>query len=312
MEPPAGFIPRLATVFVFNHRFEANVPKLERLYASRFSHRYYLMPFYRGDREDIIPVTHSSFQFQGYFQEAWKRLEHEGFTHFLFTADDLIINPKISETNLLSALKLGPQSGYSKGLDPVGNVSFAWNFSKPSLLNFDLGCGVEWTRELPPPAEATAAIEAKGVKLRRFGRHNFKHLGTPKAWALFTAYWILRLREKRRSPKADLLSPPYPMVVSCSDFVVVPVGAMERFCHLCSIFAAMGVFVEIAIPTALAICCEHVVRQPDTHWRTLDDWTPAERTRFCEERGYEMSRLLDQFAADELYVHPVKLSQWKL
>ncbi|HYO87569.1 MAG TPA: hypothetical protein VER79_02920, partial [Candidatus Limnocylindrales bacterium] len=45
---------RICLVVIFNHRFEANLPILDRLYGDRFHHVRYLMPFYQGTRSDVI------------------------------------------------------------------------------------------------------------------------------------------------------------------------------------------------------------------------------------------------------------------
>src|SRR5438309_2566399 len=56
---------KAALIIVFNHRYDKNIPLLETLYEGRFSNIYYLVPFYDGEKENVIPVYENSFRFQG-------------------------------------------------------------------------------------------------------------------------------------------------------------------------------------------------------------------------------------------------------
>jgi hypothetical protein len=63
----------ICLIVVFNHRYEKNLAQLREIYKNRFSHVYYLMPFYQGKDFDVIPVYESSFHFQGYFTQGFHR-----------------------------------------------------------------------------------------------------------------------------------------------------------------------------------------------------------------------------------------------
>ena len=60
------------------------------------------MPFYDGADNDVIPVYESSYQFQGYFIQAYDKLKNIPCTHYLFIGDDLIINPDFDEINFIA------------------------------------------------------------------------------------------------------------------------------------------------------------------------------------------------------------------
>lgn len=79
----------IALVLIHNHRFDRNLPLLDAMYQSRFDRVWHLMPFYDGDRENVIPVYENSFQFQGYVAQGRRFLEEPGITHYFFAADDL-------------------------------------------------------------------------------------------------------------------------------------------------------------------------------------------------------------------------------
>ncbi len=56
---------KIALVIIYNHQYNKNIDILERIYKGRFSHIYHLIPFYQGDKENVIPVYDASLYFQG-------------------------------------------------------------------------------------------------------------------------------------------------------------------------------------------------------------------------------------------------------
>ena len=118
---------------------------------------------------------------------------------------------------------------------------------------------------------------------------------------------------------------PYPLLMSYSDFLVVPAVVIREFCRLCGVTAAMGLFVEIAIPTALALVCPVVVTEDCRYARNSaqdkalstrrigkEIWTPQEVDAFRYKFDGSLKRLEQEFPEDLLYVHPVKLSKWRV
>ena len=57
---------KVALIIIYNHQYNKNIDVLERIYKDRFHDIYHLVPFYRGDRKNVIPVYESSHYFQGY------------------------------------------------------------------------------------------------------------------------------------------------------------------------------------------------------------------------------------------------------
>jgi hypothetical protein len=117
----------------------------------------------------------------------------------------------------------------------------------------------------------------------------------------------------------------YPLLAGYSDFIVVPRSAMKAFAHYCGVFAAMNMFAEVGVPTALALACNsiktellqghHFVdlplkRSPDATMRGIELWG-QEIQPFEEALNYSWKRLLESFPTDVLYYHPIKLSKWK-
>ncbi len=130
---------RFCLVVVFNHRFDQNLPFLRSLYRGRFSMVRFLVPFYRGDDPDVIPVFESSATFQGYFAQAQRSLLMPDISHYVFVADDLLLNPMVNEHNLAASLRLQPDGGYTKYLQPFSSVTSRWTHFNRTLraLRFD-------------------------------------------------------------------------------------------------------------------------------------------------------------------------------
>ena len=61
----------LTLVIVFNHRYDKNIAALEKIYRKKFFNIKFLVPFYNGDREDVIPIYENSHYFQGYFAQGY-------------------------------------------------------------------------------------------------------------------------------------------------------------------------------------------------------------------------------------------------
>ena len=316
LAPSAAASVKLCLVVLFNHRYESNLPKLDWLYRDRFEHVRYLMPFYRGDRSDVIPVYYSSFQFQGFFMEAWKRLRDEGFTHFVFVADDMVLNPSLNDKNFLSALRINPRHGYFKNITSLADRSLNWFPTASGLVAVAGTNGVNWQQELPSSEIAQANLDAKGYPSRRLGWHNFHQGPRAKGFFQFLFFLVMRVLKRRRDPKIDLLGLPYPLVSGNADLMMIPAEWMDKFCFYCSVFAAMGLFVEIAAPTALVLACPHVTCEPDTGgWVARDYFLglagPEEVEGFYRQHDYDLEKLLAGFEDRTLCLHPIKLSRWR-
>ena len=314
-DTPSSAPLKLCLLIVFNHRFEANLPKLAWLYGKRFEHIRYLMPFYRGNRPDVIPVYNSSYYFQGFFMEAWKHLRSEGFTHFLVCADDMVLNPALNSGNFLESLRLGPDDAYIKHSTPLNDRAAEWTFFAPALLAFANKNGVNWQGELPSLEAAKENLRAKGYFFGRLGWHNLRAGIHAKGIGLLAFYFVLRFLQRRRDPKTDLLALPYPILSGNADLMLIPAAYMEKFSSYSSVLAAMGVFVEMAAPTALNLACPRVVGEAETGgWFARDSAlgyrTQAEAEEFCRQHDYQLEKLLADFESRNLFLHPVKLSRW--
>lgn len=292
---------------VFNHAFEANLPRLDALYAGRFSGLHYLMPFYRGDRPDVSPTFHSSYSFQGFFAGASRAITAGGYDHYLFIGDDLILRGDLDEHTLPEALGIDAEIGYIKELMPLGETKLHWTHSLAALRALKKNRFVEFDALLPDRAAAEAHLRNAGLAVPDLParqlwprlRHSWRHDRKP----VFLDNLIYSLYHHRRGPAR------LPLLAAYSDLVAVPAAAMPAFCALCGVLAAMGMFVEVAIPTALALSCRRVRTEAHIARRGREIWDPVESDALLAAHDHRLQALLESIPPELLYIHPVKLSR---
>lgn len=103
----------------------------------------------------------------------------------------------------------------------------------------------------------------------------------------------------------------YPLVTGYSDFLLVSSYDMAEFSRICGIFAAMRLWVEIAIPTAMMFSCQHIVFQKDIELKTPKMWKPTRIVSDFEQKcEYKTINIEENWPSDYAYLHPVKLSKW--
>jgi hypothetical protein len=310
---------RLAAVFLFNHRFEKNVETLEAMYRDRFTSRRYIMPFTQNDDPRMVPVYETSWNFSGHLAQAWPRIRVEDAAHYVVIADDLVLNPQLHEGNLLERLGVGPRAGYIKSLASIDSNRYRWHRALPESMRFDeTDPGFDYKAELPSAEAARARFEGMGVPFRfpaprslreaRLTVHRFRPLvGTGN---------YLRWARRRTS---------YPLLYGYADFLVIPAHAMPGFIRYCGILAALNVFAEVAVPTALALATDEIVtemevgehfewpgrRRADAVMEGIELWGAPRIQAFVEGVGRSLDRLAADYPENRLYVHPVKLSQFR-
>lgn len=317
-----------AIVLVYNHRYDANIDVLERLYADRFSGVFHLVPFYDGPKRNVIPVYENSYRFEGYIAQGLREYFREEFDHYLFVADDLLLHPGINEGNYAEHFGLEADGSfvpepfsihrlhnnhtlrfepYQKG----GETKFHW-WRVRDLARYKHHVeGLENSREMPTYAEAEALLRAHGYDVvpLRFEDLYGPMPSSPERSAMWK--YLKDLRHLRRQYRLD-----YPMVASFSDLAIVSKVSVRKFAHYCGVFAANGLFVEAALPTALLLAAKTVVTEPRLQKRGSIYWTytPAETAAYAaamKPYGNSLECLRQNFPADKLYLHPVKLSRWQ-
>lgn len=287
---------KVALLVIYNHRYDKNIVQVRQIYAKRFSHIYHIMPFYDGDELDVISVYESSYCFSGYISQAYMHLRGKGFTHFLIVADDMILNPVISESSIWAELGIGYCDSY---IDEI--------------VCFQHG-GKRWWRRIIDALDYTPCqlgIELKGIlpskkeAERRFDFHNLPYTPIPRKE-------LLRNPRKKDFFKMLMRSCElkYPLVRAYSDILLLPSDVMPKFSLFSGAFAATRLFVEMAVPTALVLSADNIKTGKDTKLKPGALWT-KEDLKILEPYNLQLAELLNNFPMHKLYLHPIKLSQWK-
>lgn len=297
-------------VIVFNHKYEQNIPKLRAIYGDKFTNIAFLMPFGDALQDGVVPVYDSSYRFEGYFAQGYQHLASDKYSHYVFVGDDLILHPRLNQNNLIAELGLDDQSGYIKTLTPLSQAHFDWPHmlsTMEALALFGQDGYVNAQPELPSSQDAFQILRGKGHQFnpltwRHWRDPNRKyHSSLRQRWRSFR--WLARHAGRHG------YTLPFPLLQGYSDFVVVPAAHARQFCRLCGVFSALNLFAEIAIPTALALSCPHVVTEQDVSWHGVELWDRDALERLLQHNNYDLSQMLRSYADDQLYLHPLKLSK---
>lgn len=297
---------KIALLVIYNHRFDKNIARVENLYKNRFSNIFHIMPFYDGDVENVIPVYESSYYFQGYVAQAYTHLKRKGFSHFFIIADDLILNPSVSESNIFEKMGIDSDSCWIGG-DKIEfqNLEIEWSRLSEALTFSLKVSGVEVSKILP-------SKEVAVDKFKKFG------LSTGKiAWSVlkkmpFRRYKQIAFKYKQLNCSLhDGFELNYPLVGAYSDSFLVTSSVMDKFCSYAGAFAALDLFVEIAVPTALVLASDKLCFDKDVKMHQKTFWTEADVEKIENKYSKKLDLLLSDFSEDCLFLHPIKLSKWE-
>lgn len=292
---------KIALLIIYNHRFDRNIPVLNKIYKGRFSHIFHIIPFYDGNEENVIPVYESSYQFSGYVSQAYTHLKGKGFTHYFVVADDMVINPKIDELNFWDQTGISIDSCYISSFISFQTRAVNWERTVEALAYNIYGKGAEISNIIPKVEEAA----------ERFKHHNLPIGTVPLKYVYKNVRQngLLNLYEKLRllKRKGHLT---YPLVGGYSDIFLITADVMDKFTLYCGAFAATRLFVEIAIPTAMALACEKIQFNKDVKLKQMALWS-TDDYKLLAKFNYSLSALNEDYPENILFIHPVKLSKWK-
>jgi hypothetical protein len=314
-------------IIVFNHKYDKNISRLEEIYSSKFKNIFFLVPFYTGDNPRVIPVYESSFYFQGYFAQGYTTFYRPEFTHYFFIGDDLILNPTLNETNYAELLGLEEGASYLPEINtlrgpnddstPSSPKQRFWVHTIRGIDFYGNRRGSETKHELPSYEEVLQKLASHGVEIRPLSYGNiFGPLTMPSnfsqvtstARTLWTYYWTWRHRKVQGDKQQLQLQ--YPLVFGYSDVIVISKQVIERFCHLCGVFAAMGLFVEMAVPTALLLSTNNILTDEKSKLKGTPLWGD-DITKLEEKYKLNLEAMMADFPKSQLHYHPVKLSRWQ-
>jgi exonuclease III len=299
---------KICLVILYNHRFEKNIDKLNRLYSQRFTNIIHIVPFFESADKNVHTVYEASYFFQNHINQAFRNFDYQQFDHYVFVGDDLILHPEIDENNILERLNLGNDSGYIKELKPLHKVHHLW-LDKYNITTAFNNPGFDYLSQLPPLAEQLVRLKNYNIEFKKQSLRNLID-----SQARFSILQIARYKNVGTTVTRLLrgYKPPIPLVTSYSDFFVVPKSSMKSFVHLCGVYGALNLWVEAAIPTALALSCENIVTEGErSAWKGTEIWGKKNKTEF-ESKVKTSSELNNKFETFQLYIHPVKLSRLNL
>lgn len=313
---------RIALIILFNHRYDKNLPVLEEIYKERFSNRFYLVPFYDGDWENVIPVYGRSIFFEIYIAQAFNLLKMRGFDYYYIIADDMIINPAINENNILDFFEIQDGESWIPHLRTIREQKFFWTGTMAAYTYRPVQKYVESENELPLVDDACEKFKQHGLsepmKLSR--KDVFGNFSLSTASMAEKARLALRIVTRLRHPFMKSANLSYPLAASYSDTLLVSGETMPKFAHYCGVFGATSLFVEVAIPTALVLASDKKIKtENDISKSGRSYWKVAENV-FCENPQYTWDNLdkeyknlddmIARFPQDAIYLHPVKISKW--
>lgn len=291
--------PRCTLVILFNHPFPKNINKLRAIYADRFDDIIFLMPVVEVDDPAVVTVYRGGFNFHGHVADSLEVLRARDSDLYLFCQDDLLLHPALTPDDFWRDAGFDRHDGFipePESFSGPGRENWPWNdrvlsrISDPTSLLY--GGGVEaFTKHLPPADEAR----------RRFERHGIMASAYPKAWPNPDRGGLLG-----RTPRGTPGMLPYPLAVGFSDFFALRRDALPSVGRYLGLFAAMDLFVEVSIATAMILGCEALATLADTPWQVHIDWTDRETLARTAPR--DLATVYDGFSETLLYTHPVKLS----
>ncbi len=301
---------RVALLIVYNHRYDKNIPRLEKIYKDRFSNRFHLVPFYDGNCDidgTVIPVVGHSYFFQVYLCQAYyylrTRFGEHYFSDYFIVADDMIIHPNINENNIWGVIGINKGNDFFPTLIELQTLKYPWR-AHQALRYKRKQPGVEILNEIPTVEEAKKKFDYYGV---RYDRIPLSSLINPKfRWKrmmynlIYNSYWKFLFSNRELD---------YPLVGGYSDIFLVTDQSIERFIHFCGAFAASGLFVEFAIPTSLLLASNKVKFFKDVKMTSGALWR-EKKDEFLDKYNYNLDKLVENFPDNVLFLHPVKLSKW--
>lgn len=311
----------VALIILFNHNYEKNLDILKEIYGSRFSDIWYVIPFYQGDREDVISVYENSHYFQGYIVTAITRLQNKKYKYYFIIGDDLFLNPDINEQNYKAYFGVDEDTAFLPGPFLLNDL----NETRPSrpqapfwdpikyALNFKIKQnGVQLDSVLPTAKQAAELLK------------NHALIFSPAvSRKMFFSKPILKMDQSLKTNLArlklfydnfrNILLPkniPYPLIGSYSDIIIISSKHQLNFINYCGAFTALNLFVEVALPTALAFAYPKIISEDNLIFKGETYWYYNHAD--CEKKYRKsLSYLRKNFPEKCLYVHPIKLSKWK-
>lgn len=296
---------------IFNHPYPRNIPLIKKMYSNKFRQIIFIQPIESSDRDDVVVSYRGSYNFQGMMVDVLPRLEEMSAEYVVFMQDDCLLNPFFDERNILKELKVEEDVPFHPYFAPLtGSIeTWAWTLTTVWKVVYSgnalTGTGVEnYRRYLPDAVTAREHLSSRyGMKFspisnvelvtRRFGA-----LADPESDQRLTSTLIEGLF--KTAPGGEIALE-FPWLYGVSDFTVMSMPSLRKISLFLGVTAATNIFVEVAIPTALAVLHEKVSTTAMTGWHMNYVWDTA-------REAVSVEGALSSFANRCAMLHPVKLS----
>lgn len=301
---------------IFNHHHPRNIPILRRLYAGRFSRVVFLQPMVETDDDDVITSYRGSYTFQGMIADARAELIAMDSSHYIFVQDDMLLDPRLNEGNVVELLNLKPNGGFLPRLRelPENVTEWVWSFRTAWQVlhpnNVFAGSGVmQLLSYLPDANSASRVLEARyGIRspVLTCDPESMVNLESMNAFsANASSEQVTRTLMKGLFTDAvdnRTLALPFPFARGSADFFVVGGDIFPQFARMMGVTAAALIFPEVAVPTMLPLIADHVTFPADIgRGIEMRPGTAVERM--------EARELIESFESGLLAVHPIKISR---
>lgn len=168
----------ICLIVVYNHNYEANIDRIENLYKNKFDSIFHLVPFYTGNKKNVIKVYGCAYQFNEYFIQGKDKFIKDEFSYYIFVADDVILNPEFNQDNIIEKLNLDENSGFIYNCRPmIYETIFCWDWSYSSLRHmFFNKNGCEYQKFIPSTEEAQKCFEKHGLPSKNITKTNLEKI----------------------------------------------------------------------------------------------------------------------------------------
>ena len=284
-------------IIIYNHQYDRNIEKINRIYQDRFKCIIHLMPFYEGGADNVYPCYESSYCFQGFIAQQQEHIIENNVDYYVFLADDCILNPSINDDNITDLFQLKRNDAFIRNIENLNPRNGMIKIPNTNLY-----------------------ITKSGIKngTDLDSNDHFLYLGRARNRLKNTREFKIedyipnKLRRSQKYRKFGLNVVKYSsLLLGWSDLCIVPKSSIQAFCRYCGVLAAANVHVELAIPTALV-------------------WSMAETGQIVNETklnsaGYygnqnhvdanvKCIKDIEKLFQDSkcLYVHPIKISKCRI
>ena len=195
--------------------------------------------------------------------------------------------------------------------------TFRWDWTVISSRPF-YDRQTEWQSSLPTYEKALAKFhEFFQTQYPQYYTEEF--FGDPNkpgntlfgTWNDLEGFQFLKNKFIRQENRGSLQIP-YPMAYGYSDIFCIKKESLFEFSRLCGIFSAMNLFVEISIPTATVLTFNRNEVKFFGDDNNILLWSVEDRNNFAKNFNYEFKNLCSAWNENLIFVHPIKLSNWRI